>query len=205
MIGAVVGDYFGGSTESLGVQIQSAVALVALRARLGGDRRREHHRDRALRRRSRSPSDSSSAGTRRRARSTSGRECDQIGMRHNQGGSMRKKWLSRGGSVASLAASRSRLAGGSKQQRDEGHGAAEVGHQAAVRRLLRRAGERLLQAGGPRREDQGRRPGHRSRAGRARWTGRVRRQLAAEPSRTASRATTSSTSRRSTRGAARPR
>ena len=27
MIGAVVGDYFGGSTESLGVQIQSAVAL----------------------------------------------------------------------------------------------------------------------------------------------------------------------------------
>jgi NitT/TauT family transport system permease protein len=27
MIGAVVGDYFGGSTEALGVQIQSSVAL----------------------------------------------------------------------------------------------------------------------------------------------------------------------------------
>ena len=42
MIGAVVGDYFGGSTESLGVQIQSAVALSRYELGVGGDRRREH-------------------------------------------------------------------------------------------------------------------------------------------------------------------
>ena len=58
MIGAVVGDYFGGSTESLGVQIQSAVALSRYELGVGGDRRREHHRERAVRRRSRSPSGS---------------------------------------------------------------------------------------------------------------------------------------------------
>ena len=89
MIGAVVGDYFGGSTESLGVQIESAVALsryelgwaailvasmigmafyvaVALAERFVV---RWHP----------------SAG-----RSTSGHGCDGIGTRHNQGGSMKK-------------------------------------------------------------------------------------------------------------------
>ena len=94
MIGAVVGDYFGGSTESLGVQIQSAVALsryelawaaIVVASMLGSvlygavaaaERFvvRWH------------PSARSGRLVRR--------GCDQIGQcRHNQGGSMRKRWI----------------------------------------------------------------------------------------------------------------
>ena len=49
MIGAVVGDFFGGSTEALGVQIQSSVALSRYETRVGCDPRRKHPRHRALR------------------------------------------------------------------------------------------------------------------------------------------------------------
>ena len=65
------------------------------------------------------------------------------------------------------------------------HAAAEVGDAGPVRRLLRGRRKGLLQEGRPRRHAQGRRPGHHSRAGRARRPGRLRPRLAAEPLRDA--------------------
>ena len=129
-------------------------------------------------------SGSCSAGIRRRGQSTRACECDQIEPKHNQGGSMKKKWMVLGAAVAlvaSLAVAGMAAAHGSKSGADEGHRAAEVGHAGPVRRLLRGPGERLLQAGRVGREDQGRGPRHRPRAGRARRAGGVRGRLAAEP------------------------
>ena len=56
MIGAVVGDYFGGSTEALGVVDPERGRALPVRDGVGGDHRREHPRDRVLRARSRSSS-----------------------------------------------------------------------------------------------------------------------------------------------------
>ena len=42
MIGAVVGDYFGGSTEALGVVDPEPVRALAIRDRVGCDSRSEH-------------------------------------------------------------------------------------------------------------------------------------------------------------------
>ena len=49
MIGAVVGDYFGGSLEALGIVVLSAVEPLAVRDLVGGDSRCEHHGHRLLR------------------------------------------------------------------------------------------------------------------------------------------------------------
>ena len=50
-------------------------------------------------------------------------------------------------------------------RRQQGDAAAQVGAAGAVRRLLRRQGQGLLQGRGARRDDQARRPGRRARAG----------------------------------------
>ena len=50
MIGAIVGEYFRGSQEALGVPDPELGRALRLRARLGGDRRRERARDPLLRR-----------------------------------------------------------------------------------------------------------------------------------------------------------
>ena len=50
MIGAVVGDYFGGSTEALGRADPELGRAVPLRRGVGGDPRRKRARDRVLRR-----------------------------------------------------------------------------------------------------------------------------------------------------------
>ena len=60
MIGAVVGEYFGGSFNALGVLIRSDAQILDFDDRLGGDRRRLAARDRALPRRGASPSAPSS-------------------------------------------------------------------------------------------------------------------------------------------------
>ena len=66
MIGAVVGEYFGGSQEALGVQIRNSAALFRVRDGLGGDPRREPARDRVLPARSASWSASTLGWDRRR-------------------------------------------------------------------------------------------------------------------------------------------
>ena len=60
MIGAVVGEYFGGSFNALGVLIRSEAQILDFETRLGRDPRRLAARDRAL-----------PGGRRRRARSSS--------------------------------------------------------------------------------------------------------------------------------------
>ena len=59
----------------------------------------------------------------------------------------------------------------------QGDAAAQMGHAGAVRRLLRRQGQGLLQGRGPRRDDQAGRPGRRARAGARRRRRRRRRRL----------------------------
>ena len=49
MIGAIVGEYFGGSSNALGVQIQNDAQLFDFETRLGRDLRRQRSRDRLLR------------------------------------------------------------------------------------------------------------------------------------------------------------
>ncbi len=51
MIGAIVGEYFGGSQEALGVQIRNSAALFQFERRVGGDRGRQRARNPVLRRR----------------------------------------------------------------------------------------------------------------------------------------------------------
>ena len=51
MIGAIVGEYFGGSFNALGVLIRSDAQIFDFTTRLGRDRRRLAARARALRRR----------------------------------------------------------------------------------------------------------------------------------------------------------
>ena len=70
MIGAVVGDYFGGSTEALGMQIVSAVSLRSTRRRGRRSSSRACSASRSTRP-SRSPSGSRSAGIHRRGQETS--------------------------------------------------------------------------------------------------------------------------------------
>ena len=57
------------------------------------------------------------------------------------------------------------LAAGAAHAGQQGDAAAEMGHAGAVRRLLRRQGQGLLQGRRARRDDQAGRPGHRARAG----------------------------------------
>ncbi len=47
MIGAIVGEYFGGSQEQLGIQIKNSAALFRFEYGLGGDRRGMPPRHRA--------------------------------------------------------------------------------------------------------------------------------------------------------------
>ena len=61
--------------------------------------------------------------------------------------------------------------------RRQGDAAAQMGDAGAVRRLLRRQGQGLLQGRRPRRDDQAGRPGHRARAGDRRRRRRRRRRL----------------------------
>ena len=61
--------------------------------------------------------------------------------------------------------------------RQQGHAAAQVGAAGAVRRLLRRQGQGLLQGCGARRDDQAGRPGRRARAGDRRRRRRRHRRL----------------------------
>ena len=186
MIGAVVGDYFGGSTESLGVQIQSAVALSRYELGWAAIIVASLHRDGAVRRGRprravRRPLASIGAVGRL------GRCTDVIGIgtRHNQGGSMKKRWVI----VAALAAAVAALAvvGLADRRLVEVSEATKVTVQlkwvtqaqfagfyaAQAKGYYKQAGLDVnLKLGGP---------GHRPRAGRARRTGGVRGRLAAEP------------------------
>ena len=49
MIGAIVGDYFGGSQDALGIQIRRSAAHLRVRGGMGGDLRRQRARHRLLR------------------------------------------------------------------------------------------------------------------------------------------------------------
>ena len=69
---------------------------------------------------------------------------------------------------------------GDELESDQGDPAAQVGHAGAVRRVLRGEGKGVLLAGRARRDPQGRRADHHSRAGRARQAGGVRHRLGAE-------------------------
>ena len=62
MIGAVVGDYFGGSVEASGIVDPERGRALTVRDRVGRDPRREHHGHCFLRRRSLSASDTPCAG-----------------------------------------------------------------------------------------------------------------------------------------------
>ena len=68
MIGAIVGEYFGGPTNALGVEHPERLAAVRLPAGVGRDHARERVRDRLLRGSSPRSSTQRPAGTRRRGR-----------------------------------------------------------------------------------------------------------------------------------------
>ena len=184
-----------------GSSILSVGRALAVRDRVGGDPRREHSRASRSTRRSRSSSGTRCAGIPPWRGGHRGLTRRSEHARSREGGHVkRRRWYLLAGAavvaVATLSASGSRGGGLVEPGADEGHHPAQVGHTVAVRRLLRGEGQGLLQGGGPRREHQGRRPGHHHRADRALEAGRVRRQLVARAcSRTATRATTSSTSR----------
>ncbi len=97
MIGAIVGEYFGGALNALGVIIRLGRADLPLRDGVGGDPRRLAARDRALRR-GRARRAASSAGRRRRRRRETLRSVHRQNRRHNAGGQRMegycmKKWV----------------------------------------------------------------------------------------------------------------
>ena len=189
MIGAIVGDYFGGSYGLARHRDPARRRHLRVRARLGGDRRRECPRDPVLRggRGRRAARDALAALRHESNRPTTEEERMKRGSR----------WFWLGAVFAALVLGLAACGGdddeaggdatgdttGEISKARQGHPAAQVGDAGPVRRLLRGRGRGLLRGRGTRRHAPARRPGHRPRAGRPGRPGRVRRQLARQHAR----------------------
>ena len=116
MIGAIVGEYFGGSFNALGVLIRSDAQIFDFQRGVGRHPRRLAARDRALRGGRRSPSGSSSAGRRRRERLVIRARQVRIGRRTAQDNErrrrMKKRWI-----IGVRARARGRGRGGQRSGR----------------------------------------------------------------------------------------
>jgi NitT/TauT family transport system permease protein len=170
MIGAIVGEYFGGPIEALGVKIlnDSSYGNFTDAARPSSSRRRG--------RESASPAPSESPSI-SRSRWSSGWPCAGW---HRQATDRGSEWRrgfqhERGPNEAQVLGLRDTCCGcgdrGSGRRRrhesggldeiaeaDQGDAPAEVGYSGAVRGLLRREGQGVLQGSGTRRQDQAWRP-----------------------------------------------
>ena len=192
MIGAIVGEYFGGSFHALGVQIRSdaqifdfalAWAAIVVASLLGialylavAAAERALVRWAPANRSYETPSNELADNPRQRIdpnekRRTYEKTLGDVARRPPA------RCVALAVGAAASAAPRARAGG-------QGHAAAQVGAAGAVRRLLRGAEEGYYKKAGLD-VSQGRRPGHHPRAGRRERPGAVRRRLAAEPARRA--------------------
>ena len=199
MIGAIVGEYFGGSFNALGVLIRSDAQIFELPTRVGRDRWSPRCSGSSLYARGRArraaPRPLGARGSRtvairnptRPERSESPqRSPPGEGRRREQ--RMKKRWIV-GALVLAIAAA---LAATGRARPRRAPAAPKLTNvtlqlkwvpQAQFAGYYAASQEGLLHQGGPERHAQERRPGHHPGAGRRQRPGAVRRRLAAEPAR----------------------